>query len=144
MDKTAQVLLKKYALEIEKRRNEFSEVAHNASFAVSRHNEVAGLELVVMRSESEVHYHTNLAYFCFINPGLLTLGAFDRNGIAHVSKHVTVRLHVYPIPSYVLHAVGPTSENQSAELLIFTPSGDRPREDAYPDDTFFLKHLVLE
>jgi|GEM_PF-5448684 len=139
-NKSHQILLQ-YAQDIKNKKALFEKISSGKDFDIFKHQKIQRLELAIMRGQSEPHYHTQDTFFCFVEDAILTLGGLDGEGNGHVSDFIAKAFQVYPIGSYVLHAAAPIERGTEVILLIYTPSGDRPRKSEYPDDTFKPKRL---
>ena len=134
-------LLREYFLNMQYRKKHFTLSSSGEAFSISKHKDVAGLELALLKKTSVPHYHTATAYFLFLEDAELQLGGLDSEGVAHVTSFTAAKGKVYAIPPYVLHAAGPMQGKAEVELLIFSPHGDRPRSSEYPDDTFMPEKI---
>lgn len=125
-------------------KEEFELATEGKDFDIWKHKNIEGLELAIMRRQSNPHYHTQGTYFCFQEKAILTLGGLDNKGVAQVSDVIAQPGQIYPINGYVIHAVAPRNGYPEVRLFIYTPSGDRARIAEYPDDTFVPVEVVWD
>jgi hypothetical protein len=135
MKETPEQVVKECALNLDLHREAFKQTAHSENFDIYKHQTIPGLELAVIRKQSQPHYHSEDTFFCFTEDAILTLGEVDQDGIGQVSDMVAIAYQVYPIKGGVLHAASPLRNKESVTIVIYTPTGDRARKAEYPDDT---------
>lgn len=134
--KNPQKILTEYSLNMQYRRGDFKKTNSCNEFDIFKNSKEEGLELAILRKCSIPHYHTAEVYFCFLKDAELILGGLDEEGLGRVKTFHAKKNEVYTIPAYVIHAAGPIKGEESVELLIYSPQGNRERSSEYPNDTF--------